>query len=119
MDTLLNNGNFDTERIGLPVQIDGEEELSQRIMIRLRVRRGSLAGDPSLGSRLYTLQSCQFETCPNLQNCVNMHVREALRPLEGLRVNSTNGEALGGNLTVTVVAEYEQRIITEEVDIWA
>lgn len=40
---------------GWPISIDGVEEVAQRLMLRLTVRRGSFRLDPDLGSRLYAM----------------------------------------------------------------
>ena len=56
MDTAIKDGDFQTNGSGLPVRISGAQELLQRVMFRLTVKKGSFFYDQQLGSRLYTLK---------------------------------------------------------------
>ena len=53
MDLLLKDGDLVPGTDGLPVPVEGREELLQRALIRLCARRGGFAPYPGLGSRLY------------------------------------------------------------------
>lgn len=55
MDTKLQQGDHVPGPWGSPDAVSGLQELVQRCMVRLTVRRGSFAPDPTLGSRLHTL----------------------------------------------------------------
>lgn len=119
MDTLLINGGFDTARKGIPCLIEGREELEQQIMIRLRVRRGSFPYDKELGSRLYSMRLCPANGCEHLQTCADVMIREALRPIHGLFIVSTQARFnASGKLLVSVTAETNIYKITKEVQIW-
>ena len=74
MDTAISNGDFICDSKGIPVELTGYDELLQRVLIRLTVKKGSFIYDTSLGSRLYTLKS----TDGNLKERALSLVREAL-----------------------------------------
>ncbi len=84
MDTLLSSGDIALDARGRPTVISGVDELLQRALIRLTVKKGSFVYDPELGSRLYTLRAGSV----NLQETAESMVREALSPLTELTVNS-------------------------------
>lgn len=58
MDTLMQGGDFALDSSRMPVKISGEDEVKQRIYIRLKAKRGSFLYDRNLGSRLYELADC-------------------------------------------------------------
>lgn len=83
MDTLLVSGDHYTDARGLPVALEGSRELVQRVLIRLQVRKGSFALDPSLGSELYRLRRSADEQ----NNRVAMgYVQEALADMPEVSV---------------------------------
>ncbi len=55
METLIYRGDHKTDARGIPVEVTGDEELAQQVMIRLSVPLGSFELDRSLGSLLHTL----------------------------------------------------------------
>ncbi len=85
MDTLLQNGDFALDRCGLPQVATHHQELLQRAVLCLQVRRGSFAPDPSLGSRLYRLPRAESAM---LENLAQSAVEEALASLPYLRVEA-------------------------------
>lgn len=101
MDTAISNGDFLRNSTGTPVEIHGYEEILQRVLIRLTVKKGSFIYDNSLGSRLYTLKASDV----NLKERALSLVREALIDVPEVTVNdvqtalSNNGE----NLKLTVI----------------
>lgn len=84
MDTLLQEGDMRRGTRGLPCTVTGAEELIQRAIIRLSVRRGSFALDPALGSELYKLGACN---AASLAATAENFVRQALLPLPEITVN--------------------------------
>lgn len=74
MDTAVSNGDFLCNSKGTPINLGGYEELLQRVLIRLTVKKGSFVYDKSLGSRLYTLKA----TDGNIKERALALVREAL-----------------------------------------
>ena len=74
-------------------EISGAEETAQRIMMRLKARRGGFALLPEYGSRLYTLPGRR----PGERlSCARQYVAEALKDenvlLEELAVNEGDGK---------------------------
>lgn len=58
MDTLIQDGDFAADASKIPIKISGEDEVKQRIYIRLKAKKGSFLYDRNLGSRLYELADC-------------------------------------------------------------
>lgn len=83
MDTAVSNGDFLCNSKGTPINLAGYEELLQRVMIRLTVKKGSFVYDKSLGSRLYTLKV----TDGNIKERALALVREALIEIPEVAVN--------------------------------
>ena len=79
MDVQIDRGDIVLGADGAPRYITGDEELLQRVMIRLTARRGGFSPFPELGSTLYQLRSGGKEV-------VRAAVEEALRPIDGVRV---------------------------------
>ena len=101
MDTAISNGDFICDSKGVPVELTGYDELLQRVLIRLTVKKGSFIYDTSLGSRLYTLKA----TDGNIKERALSLVREALIDIsevviEDVLTTLTND---GENLELTVI----------------
>lgn len=58
LDTLIQNGDFAPDPSKMPIKISGEDEVKQRIYIRLKAKRGSFLYDRNFGSRFYELAEC-------------------------------------------------------------
>ena len=82
MDTLLAFGDHKTDGCGLPVVLTGAQEIIQRALIRLSVKKGSFAPDPALGSELHRLRP---GTGQETNRTALSYAQEALAPL-GARV---------------------------------
>lgn len=80
MDTMLAGGDQYRDARGLPAAITGIQELIQRALIRLTVRKGSFALDPELGSELRRLRGGPSEA---LDRAALSYAQEALAPLSG------------------------------------
>ncbi|MFR1179007.1 MAG: histidine kinase [Acutalibacteraceae bacterium] len=111
MDTAISNGDFICDSKGIPVELTGYDELLQRVLIRLTVKKGSFIYDTSLGSRLYTLKS----TDGNLKERALSLVGEALVDISEVIVDDvfTTWTNDGENLELTVVLS----INNEEKDV--
>ena len=110
MDTAIKDGDFQTNTSGLPVQISGAQELLQRAMFRLTVKKGSFFYDQQLGSRLYTLKG-SYGNRENLSENAMQMVREALKPMAEVtplrvRASLTGPDQL--SLTVSLLADRKQ-----------
>ncbi|OUP69848.1 hypothetical protein B5F10_11610 [Anaerotruncus colihominis] len=105
MDVLLENGDIVCGRDGTPVMIGGARELAQRAAIRLAVRRGSLAHDPSFGSELYRLPAAGGQAARDERALA--YARRALTPLPQARVAAARSEwdAQNSRLAVRVTLD--------------
>lgn len=115
MDTLLMGGDHWLDSRGLPVEINGDAELIQRALIRLNVRRGSLEGDPALGSNLHKLGQKPPDI---LDRLARSYVQEALLPMQELRVEAVETRSTDReNLAVTVQVSRDGRAYQLEVEV--
>lgn len=101
LDTAISNGDFLCNSRGTPIELAGYEELLQRVLIRLTVKKGSFVYDKSLGSRLYTLKA----TDGKIKGRALALAREALIEVpevtvDDVKIALTNG---GENLELTVI----------------
>lgn len=83
MDTALKDGDFKTDKNGLPYSVAEQDELLQQALIRLQVPRGSFRYDRTLGSMLYALTELDDDT-----RALTL-AQEALKPLPALTVERT------------------------------
>lgn len=85
MDLLLDFEKRDHAQTlqGWPTPITGEEELAQRLRLRLTLRRGSFRLDPELGSRLYALPRGDRE---GMERFARDAIEEALAPMPEVRL---------------------------------
>ncbi len=91
MDTKLWKGDYKRDGRGRPVTVSGPEELLQRALIRLTVKRGSFSYDLALGSRLSTLEA----GVPSLEKRALELAREALAPLAEVAVRAVSSRVDG------------------------
>ncbi len=111
MDTLLINGSHALDKAGRPVTVTGRPALAQRLLVRLRVRKGSFAPDPGLGSELWRLPG----TSPGERDSLALHwAQEALLP-EGARVRDAKCRQEEDTLAVTLAVEADGETIPLEV----
>ena len=99
---------------GLPVSIGGSDELIQRAMIRLAVRRGSFAPDPELGSAFYTLGAVGAR---DLDAAALSLAHQALMPLAGVSVTGASCSRTGDQLRVNVALTVGNETKTLEVNL--
>ena len=109
MDTAIKDGDFQTNGSGLPVRISGAQELLQRVMFRLTVKKEAFMTS-SWGSRLYTLKG-SYGNREALSETAMQMVREALKPMAevtplGVRAGMTGPDQL--SLTVSPLADRKQ-----------
>lgn len=115
MDTLLVSGDHYTDARGLPVALAGREELIQRVLIRLQVKKGSFLPDPDLGSELYRLPRSDSERTKRL---ALSYVQEALAGLSAVEVLGVDCAVAGEDLLrVTVRVSVDRQPLALEVDI--
>lgn len=114
MDTAVSNGNFICDSQNHLIELNGYNELLQRVLIRLCVKKGSFVYDENLGSRLYTLKASDA----NLPQKALSLIREALIDLSEVTVNnvytflSSDKEHLELNIILSVNNVEKEVVIT-------
>ena len=83
MDTLLKDGIISANANGLPVQVSGIDEITQRALIRLSVRKGGFIYDPDLGSDLFNISVTKTD-----EGTLKSIVCEALKDMPGVTIDS-------------------------------
>lgn len=97
MDTLIQNGSWAVSANGLPIVIGGLQEQLQRAFIRLNVKQGSFAYDPTLGSRLTALRISDAD----LNEKALFLAQEALKDMPQVTVLSAVCSILQGGISIT------------------
>ena len=114
MDTAVSNGNFICDSRKHLVELNGYDEILQRVLIRLGVKKGSFVYDKKLGSRLYTLKA----TDGNIAQRALSLVREALIDIGEVTVDnvyttlSNDKEHLELNIILSVNDVEKEVVIT-------
>lgn len=104
MALLLKDGDYVPDGTGGFQRVEGAEELLQRVLFQLQVRRGSFPFLPELGSRLYLLPR---EKPGARAALARQYAVEALRGEAGLAVTGVQvDEPGGGVLEVRVMLEW-------------
>lgn len=113
MDTAINKGDFLLDSSGLPISISGVQEILQRAIIRLTVRKGSFVYDTDLGSNLYKLKAGSA----NIKSEALNMVKEALKPMSNIFVENVSTEFVnsGENLRLNVIISINNK--REEVEV--
>ncbi len=93
MDTALSNGDFLVNSQGRPISISGVQEILQRVLITLSVRKGSFIYDVNLGSDLHKLKY----TNANLQYKAFLIVKEALSNIPEVKVENVKIDLYNDN----------------------
>jgi len=106
MDTLLYQGDHATDARGIPVAITGAQELIQRALLRLGIRRGSFAYDRNLGSELYRLS---HDTSSATHRAARSYVQEALIPLPELMIGDIDCKIERDRMRITVELSHSGR----------
>jgi len=100
MELKMVDGNYVKNAYHDLASVSGTEELSQRIMMRLKARRGGFALLPDYGSRLYTLAGARPAERESL---ARQYIAEALSGenvlLEALQIHD-KGDTLTLELTL-------------------
>lgn len=87
MDTLLINGDFKKDTRGMLISVYSEQEILQRALIRLAVKKGSFIYDKDLGSELHKLKRSDIKL---LNRTALGYVQDALYPMNELSVNDVS-----------------------------
>ena len=118
MDTAISNGDFMLDSNGIPISIYGIQEILQRALIRLTVRKGSFIYDTNLGSDLYKLKKT---ASTNIKSRALSMVKEALKPMSNVLVDDVSTEFINSseNLKLNVVLRVNNSKKEMEVVFWA
>ena len=116
MDTAINKGDFLLDSSGLPISISGVQEILQRAIIRLTVRKGSFVYDTDLGSNLYKLKAGSA----NIKSEALNMLKEALKPMSNIFVENVSTEFVnsGENLRLNVIISINNKREEVEVVFW-
>ena len=113
MALLLKDGDYVPDERGGFRRVDGAEELLQRVLFQLQVRRGSFPFLPELGSRLYLLPR---EKPGERAALARQYSMEALRNETELAVTGVGVQELGGGvLEVRVMLEWRGESLSAQV----
>ncbi len=74
---------------GDPVSVRGDDEVLERVLFKLKVRRNSFLPMPNLGSRLYLLPK---EKKANIENAARQYITEALAEETDISVADVTAE---------------------------
>ena len=113
MDLAIKDGDFLTDSRGRPIYISGMEELLQRVLIRLCVKKGSFVYDVTLGSDLYKLKPSDKD----LNSKALTYVREALYKMPQVSVTGVNLKIDKSNEKMDIKVKLTSNGKTGEVEI--
>ena len=85
MELKLTDGQYSLDEKHAPEEIGGNEELAQRVALKLQVHRGSFLPLPEYGSRLYTLGRIRPS---ERETAARQFVLEALGDEDGLSLDT-------------------------------
>lgn len=103
MELKIKNGDYVPDGAGALKRLGGREELLQRVLYRLSVRRGSFALLPELGSRLHLLRRGGTESG---ETAAKQYAAEALANEEVTVKRVALGER-NGVMVLTLTLAYE------------
>lgn len=111
---MLRDGDYVPDGLGGFERVDGAEELLQRVLWKLMVRRGSFPFFPRLGSRLYCLLR---ETPARRAALARQYVAEALADEEQLEVSGVTVQDWGDGCDLTVRLNWKGEALSAQVTI--
>ena len=113
MDTAIKGGDFLKDSRGMPIVLEGFDEILQRVKIRLEIEKGTFLYDKNLGSHLHSLK-------PNMENLNDLalsYAREAIAPMCGVEIESAEVVTTDSGMEVilTVLSDNEYGEVAIEV----
>ena len=109
MELYLKNGDYLPDGQGGFRRVQGREELLQRVLWKLSVRRGSFPFLPELGSRLYQLAACPPA---QRQGAAMQYAAEALAAEPEVSVTGVTFREEVGMLALEVHLQWEDETLT-------
>ena len=104
MELKIKDRDYVSDGAGALVRASGREELLERVLYKLSVRRGSFALMPELGSELHLLWREKGE---RRETAAKRYVAEALAEEAGLTVSDVTMEQKGDLLALRIALLYE------------
>ena len=104
MELKIKDRDYVADGAGGLVRVSGWDELLERVLFKLSVRRGSFALAPELGSKLHLLWREKGES---RATAAKQYVAEALADEEGLSVTGMELAEKNGFLELRVLLHYE------------
>lgn len=114
MELFLKRGDYLPDGQGGVCRATGKEELLQRVLWKLTVRRGSFPFLPELGSRLYTLARHKPS---DWQGLAEEYVAQALTGEENLRIDRVDVTRAAEGLDVTVRLNWQGEDLTIKLEV--
>ena len=103
MELKIKNRDYVADGMGGLVRVSGWDELLERVLFKLSVRRGSFSLLPELGSKLHLLRR---EKGGNRTSAAKQYAAEALADEEGLTVTGVELAEKGDVLNLRVLLRY-------------
>ena len=104
MELKIRNRDYVSDGAGGLVRVRGWDELLERVLFKLSVRRGSFALAPELGSELHLLWREKGES---RATAAKQYIAEALAEEAGLTVSDVTMEQKGDLLALRIALLYE------------
>lgn len=107
MELKIKDRDYVADGAGGLVRVSGWDELLERVLFKLSVRRGSFALAPELGSKLHLLWREKGES---RATAAKQYVAEALADEKGLSVTGMELAEKNGFLELRVLLRYENEM---------
>ena len=114
MELYLKNGDYLPDGQGGFRRVQGREELLQRVLWKLSVRRGSFPFLPELGSQLYRLT---WEKVADRDSLARQYVTQALSDEAELTVTGVETAGKEDSLEVTVRLDWRGESLDVKLDL--
>jgi len=110
----LVDGDYVPDERGGFEEVTGTEAVMQRVLLKLKARRGGFPPLPGFGSRLYLLTR---EKPSGWQRAAEQYVNEALADESAVEIKSVSVKEEDGYLSVTVEMALGEKMATVSVSV--
>lgn len=97
------DGKYALNDRGDTVSVTGDDEITERILFKLRVRRGSFLPIPNLGSRLYLLPK---EKRADMENAARGYITQALAEETDVTVSDVTAQYEKDGVLLCITLNY-------------